>query len=298
MLKTIRKAAQMYTPEIYLGAGIAAGMGAVVMTAKAHKKSDEVFKDVSNAIESVDNEIDDINDNIQQPENEEISPRERRQMLAPIYLEATRRAVILYGPGILLGLTSVVFILASHGVLKGRNRSLIATVSLIERGFSAYRKKVVEEYGEEVDERFYYGADARKVTTLEIDEDGKKKKKKGTENHIPEEFTPKMYERIFDETNINWHRDADLNEYFLHATQTWAHDQLQLKGFILLNDVYKSLGYQETAYGAVVGWSEGVDGDDYVSFGLDKDINQRAGDDRWILDFNVNGVVFETIGER
>jgi hypothetical protein len=133
---------------------------------------------------------------------------------------------------------------------------------------------------------------------LEVGEDGKKKKRRGTENHIPADVTPILYQRVFDETNRNWSPENDMSEYFLRANQQWANDQLVLKGYVMLNSVYKALGFAESPEGAVVGWSGKVDGDDYVSFGLENDINLRPGDNRWILDFNVNGVVFETIGER
>lgn len=285
-----------HAPEIYLGAGIAAGVGAVIMTAKAHKKSDEVFANVSENIETVRDHVYVNNDD---PKAEEITPAEERRMLAPIYVESARRAGILYGPGILMGITSVALILASHGVIKGRNRSLIATVGLLERGFSTYRSRVVAELGEEADERFYYGGYSRKTTTLEVDENGKKKKIKGTENHIPEEVSPIIYQRVFEEfSNVNWSPDEDMSEYFLRAVEQQMNDILHIKGYLMLNTVYKSLGYGDSPEGAVVGWSQKVRGDDHVSFGLEKDINQREGDNRWILDFNVNGVVYDRIGER
>lgn len=301
-----------YAPELYLGTGIVAGVGSVVMIAKAHKKSDNAFKGVVTGIETLDKFIETRN-----AEGEEfnkeidggemtadfvpaalISPSERRKLLLPLYAEGARRGIILYGPGVLMGITSVALILASHSTMRGRNKALLSTLTLFQQGFAEYRKRVVSELGEDVDERFYYGADSRKITTLEIDEDGKKKKIKGTENHIPDVPTPMLYQRVFDETNRNWSPDSDMSEYFLRANEQWANDQLVMRGYILLNEVYKALGFAESPEGAVVGWSAKVPGDDHVSFGLENNINQRPGDNRWILDFNVNGVVFETIGER
>jgi hypothetical protein len=281
-----------YQPEIYLTAGVIAGVGSVVTIAKAHKRSDEVFADVADGIDGVTTYVDETN-----TATVVITKSEERKMLLPLYIEAARRAVILYGPGVLMGVTSVALIMASHGVLRGRNRALLSTLTLFQQGFAEYRKRVVTELGEEADERFYYGADPRKITTLEIDENGKKKKRRSTKNHIPEEPTPMIYSRVFDETNMNWSPDGDMTEYFLRAVQTQVNDRLILQGYVLLNTVYRALGFQESPEGAVVGWSKNVRGDDFISFGLEKDINQRSGDNRWILDFNVNGVVFETIGE-
>jgi hypothetical protein len=282
-------------PELYLAAGIGAGVASVVMVAKAHKKSDEVFEEVRQDIDNVQTHVDSTND---EPTMTDIPPSEERKMLAPLYVRMVRQGAVLYGPGILMGVTAVSFILASHKVMKGRNRALAGALTLFQQGFSEYRRRVVEELGGEADERFYYGADARTVTTLEKDEDGKSKKKKGTENHIPENPTPIIYQRVFDATNPYWKPDRDMNEYFLRSVQQQMEDYLYLNGHVMLNTVYKALGYEDSPEGAVVGWSKNVPGDDFVRFGLDNPINLHPGDNRWFLDFNVNGVVFEHIGDR
>ncbi len=52
-------------PEIYLVAGIAAGVSSVVMTAKAHKKSDEVFENIGATIAVLEGIIEENNkDNV------------------------------------------------------------------------------------------------------------------------------------------------------------------------------------------------------------------------------------------
>ena len=282
------------SPELYLGAGLAAGVASVVMIAKAHKKSDEVFEDVDLEI---DRALEEIEEAKIDPEFE-VSKSAERRILAPFYIKKLRLATVLYGPGVLMGITSISFILANHKVMKGRNRALAGALTLFQQGFSTYRRRVIDELGEEADERFYFGADKRVVTTMEKTEDGKSKKKKGEKNHIPENPSPIVYQRIFDATNPYWKPDRDINEYFLRSVQQHCQDQLVLNGHCMLNTAYKNLGFSDSPEGAVVGWSQNVPGDDFVSFGLDYGINQNPGENRWILDFNVNGVVFEHIGER
>jgi hypothetical protein len=297
-----------YSPEIYLTAGVGAGIASVVMIARAHKKSDEVFEDVRQGIDSVHNDIDRYNDQATEDNRKAetmgvvhrkqlISTSEERKQLTPLYGEMVRRAVILYGPGILMGVSAIALILASHSVQKRRNRALLSALTLFERGFSEYRKRVVNELGAEADERFYYGAESRKITTLIKDEDGNTKKIKGKKNHIPDEPTPIIYQRVFDQTNPLWRNDPDMNEFMLRAIQSQMNDLYYINGYLMLNTVYKSLGFAESPEGAIVGWSTKVPGDDFISIGLDHSINAREGDDRWFLDFNVNGSVFEHIGE-
>ncbi len=295
-------AVKEHQPEIFLAAGVGTGIASAVMLAKAHKKSEETFDDVAGEIEAVRNYVNDNNGVVESDGSvpndwEEITPAEERQLLLPLYVETSKRAVILYGPSILMGAGALALILASHKSLQTRNRALIATVGLLERGFNEYRKRVRDEMGVEADERFYYGAEARSVTTVEM-KDGKKKKRKETKNHIPEEYSPIMYQRTFDETNQNWSNMDDKNDFFLHMVERYMNDQFTIKGWMILNDVYKALGFKETPEGAVVGWSKNVEGDEFISIGLDNDINMREGDTRFILDFNVNGVIFNHIGER
>ena len=292
-----------HQPEIFLTAGVVTGIASAVMLAKAHKQSEETFHNVLGEIEATRNYVDDNNSVISEsgdvPDGwEEFTDADARRMLLPLYIETARRVAVLYGPSVLMGIASLGLILASHKSLKTRNRALVSTIALIERGFAQYRKRVVGEMGTEADERFYYGAEARGVTTVTVDEDGKKKKKKETKNHIPEEYDPSMYERVFDETNNNWSNNEEMTEFFLRMTEDHLNGQLTIKGWMTLNTVYKSLGFEDSPEGAVVGWSKKVPGDDYISFGIDNDINRREGDYRYILDFNVNGVILNHIGER
>lgn len=294
-------AMKRHAPEIYLGGGIAAGVVSVVMIAKAHKKSEKVFDDISEGIEDI-NDI--IWENNADPPNSEgessyIDESQRRKMVAPLYIEAAKRGVILYGPGVAIGITSIGLILTSHGILRGRNKSLLATIGVVQQGFAAYRKRVIEEQGEDADERFYYGLEARKYTEQYVDEDGKKKKRKTTRNHMSENPTPAMYQRLFDENNVNWHPDPDLSEYYIMSIQTWAQDQLVLRGYIILNDVYKNLGLPESPEGAVVGWARDIPGDGFVDFGLDKPFNEEGRrNNAFLLDFNVHGPILDVIGKE
>lgn len=290
-------------PEIFLTAGIVTGIGAAVMFARAHKKSEEVFQDVQGQIEATRDYVDDNNSVVRNsgdiPDTwDEIPPAEERKMLFPLYVEASKRATILYGPSVLMGIASVALILASHKSLQRRNRALVATATLLERSFNIYRKRVRAEMGEEADERFYYGADARKVNTVTIGEDGKKKKKKETKNHIPEDYDPIMYQRIFDNTNQNWNPIDEMSLFFLKMVEEYSNNKYTIRGWMTLNEVYKDLGFVESPEGAVVGWSKNVPGDGFISFNIDSDINQREGDERYVLDFNVDGLILNHIGDR
>lgn len=284
-----------HSPEIYLVGAIGTGVASAVMLAKAHKHSDEVFEDVAMNIEEVHIYVDEVNND---EDRESISRVDEQRMLAPLYFEAARRGAILYGPAILMGISSIALLLASNRTLRRRNQALMSALVLFQEGFARYRQRVVDELGEEADARFYYGAESRTVTELTKGEDGKTSKKKGTKNHIPEKPTPMIYSRVFDETNVAWQPDKDMNEFFIRAVKQQIQDKLDGQGYVTLNTVYDALCFEDSPEGAVVGWSHNVPGDRFISFGLDNDINQREGDNRFFLDFNVNGVILDQIGAK
>lgn len=298
-------ALKKHSPEIMIVSGLGSGVAAAILLAKAHKKSEETFSDVFEQLDEVRTAIEENNELVAHAHEEEIELPEGADILTakdslkacmPLYIEVAKRAVTLYGPAVLFGTFSVAMIIGSHGLLKRRNRALFSTVVLLERSFSAYRERVRKELGEDGDERFLYGLEKRKKTIVTTDENGKKKKKSETENALGEELTPIMYQRKFDQNNVNWGNAVNSNFFWLGTVQQMMNDRLEGHGYVLLNDVYKVLGFGPTWYGAVVGWSLAAPGDNFVDFGAEKAWNEHRGDGAIMLDFNVNGAVYEYIG--
>ena len=284
--------AKFYAPEAYLAAGVVAGVGAAIMLAKAHKKSEAELDEAVLEYRDGQDQIADF----EEDSGVELNAGQKFEIMALSYRMYATTLLRLYGPGVLMGVSAVGFVLASHGVLKGRQRALMATAAILQQSFTEYRKRVQEEVGSETEERLYYGAEERSVTRLVTDEDGKARKRKGKENHIPEKPDPMMYSRLFDETNREWKQDPKLRVYWLEMTQQHMNDYLRMRGHVLLNDVYDALGFSRTSYGALVGWSNQAYGDEFIDFGLTADINQRPEDGRYLLDFNVHGEIFHLIG--
>lgn len=94
--------------------------------------------------------------------------------------------------------------------------------------------------------------------------------------------------RTFDASSISWSENSEHNRVFLRAQQAYANDQLNYRGFLLLNDVYESLGFARTAVGAVVGWRKKPEG--YITFGLD-----ALQDGPFRLEFNVDGPILDLL---
>jgi len=73
---------------------------------------------------------------------------------------------------------------------------------------------------------------------------------------------------------------------------------LHARGHVFLNEAYDALGLERSTAGAVVGWVLDEKGDNYIDFGL---YNQKSArfvnglERNIILDFNVDGVIFDKI---
>ena len=95
-----------------------------------------------------------------------------------VYVQTGAKFVKLYGPAVGLGVISVGCIMGSHNIMKKRNVALMAAFKLAEQSYADYRKRVVEELGEEKDRQFHYGIKTETIQAEKIDENGKKKESK------------------------------------------------------------------------------------------------------------------------
>jgi len=286
------------SPEIYLAIGIAGGVGTVVLACIATKKSDDVKAKHLEDIQIINDRWEEVQDGSR--DIAEYSDEDHKKDLATVYVHTAGSYIKLYGPAVTLGVFSIACIIASHGIMKKRNAALIAAYKTIESGFAAYRKRVVEEYGEDTDYMFKNGIRAEKITETEVGEDGKKHKVEKT-NYTIDPNGISIYARFFDEFNPMWKGDANYNKLFLRSQQNYWNDMLQTRGHVFLNEVYDALGFERTKEGAVVGWtSTGENGDHNIDFNMYKGDRMSARDfvngveKSILLDFNVDGVIWDT----
>ncbi len=194
----------------------------------------------------------------------------------------------LYGPSVAVGAASIAALTGSHIQLTRRNAALTATIAVVSKAYDDYRVRVQEEIGKERELDIY-----RAMKEQEVEIDGKKKTFKVSD---PNDWSP--YARFFDETSENWQRNAEMNRHFLQLQQNYANHQLHSRGHIFLNEIYDLLGLERSQAGQVVGWVMNGEGDNFVDFGLfecesSRFINQL--EQSIILDFNVDGVVYDKI---
>jgi len=275
-----------YSPQILTAVGIVGGIASTVMIARATLKVEALVENHEMGRRVIADKT--VND-------EYASDRDRTKDLTYLYVRSGLDWVKLYGPGVSLGVASIVSIIAAQGIQQKRQVALVAAVKSAESAFAAYRARVIEAIGEEKEREIRYGIS----TEIVEDENGKKTK---VRTFDPSGLSD--YVRYFDEHNINFkHGTRELNLLFLKNIQNWANDRLNARGYVYLNEVYGWLGFDDVPAGQVVGWlhKDFNNGDGYIDFGWDNPVNEQAkkfidGHDGGILlDFNVDGEIMSKL---
>ncbi|MDE5977042.1 MAG: hypothetical protein K2G70_01050 [Turicibacter sp.] len=284
-----------HSPEILLAAGIVGFVGTVVLASNATLKAPEILDEY----EKTKADIEKLEELIEEdPDSVEYTLEEAKWENTILRLQTIGKYVKLYAPAAALGAVSVACLITSRNITHKRYLAAVSAYNALSGVFNTYRKRVVDEYGEKLDRHFRYGTTYETVTETDVDENGKKVKKK-----VDVENTPKMPSdtaRYFDSSNPNWDQNANYSMMFLRAQQNYLNDLLHRRGHVFLNEVYDALGFKHTPEGAAIGWLDGV-GDGYIDIGLydSHEENVRRfvnGDENCILlDFNHEGVIWDKI---
>ena len=282
-----------HSPEILLVTGITGVVTSAVMACKATTKVDAIVEESKKSIDMIHEgmEAGNICD-------VEYTEEDGKKDLAIVYIQTGVKFAKLYGPSVLLGLTSIGCILASNNIIHKRNVALSAAYTAIDTSFKGYRSRVIERFGESMDRELRYNIKTQEVKETVVDEEtGKKKTVKSTVS-VVDPNTYSDYARFFDEYCAGWTKDAEYNLMFLRQQQNYANELLKSRGHLFLNEVYDMLGIDRTKAGNIVGWiydEKHPFGDNFVDFGIYVLDNEKARDfvngrERSILlDFNVDG---------
>ena len=278
-----------HSPELLLGAGIVGFIGTVVLACKATVRAEDVLNEHK------------FNMNMAKEADELADPEEGydiRKEKAIVYAHTVVNMGKVYAPAIAAGSATLFCFLKAYNIANARYVGAVAAYNAVNAAFNDYRARVKEECGDEVDQHFMYGGERTKIDAT-IDENGKQKKIKEEVEDIAIDGHS-QYAIIFDKRSPDWDPNPLFNYKWLRANETAANDILHTRGHLFLNEVYDMIGMPHTTAGAVVGWVDG-NGDSFVDFGLYDPNNESAkrfinGEDNTVLlDFNVDGVIFDKI---
>ena len=285
---TVRK----HSPEILMVAGVIGTVAGAVMACKETLELEDVLDECKQEKMELEE---------QYAVCEEYSEDALKKDQVKLTIKQVAKIVKLYAPSVIMEATSIGVIFASNDIMRKRNASMAAAYATLNSMYKRYRQNVIESYGEEVDKDMRFGVKHEKVT--EIDEDGNKVK---IDARIVDLDNTALaisdYSRFFQMGCKGF--DASSGRYnllYLKGIQAMFNNKLIADGYVMLNDVYRELGFDTIPEGWSIGWvydEANPIGDNYIDFGLyeARNKNQRAVND-WepviLMDFNVDGNLYE-----
>ena len=285
---TVRK----HSPEILMVAGVIGTVAGAVMACKETLELEDVLDECKQEKMELEE---------QYATCEEYSEDALKKDQVKLTIKQVAKIVKLYAPSVIMEVTSIGVIFASNDIMRKRNASMAAAYATLNSMYKRYRQNVIESYGEEVDKDMRFGVKHEKVT--EIDEDGNKVK---IDARIVDLDNTALaisdYSRFFQAGCKGF--DASSGRYnllYLKGIQAMFNNKLIADGYVMLNDVYRELGFDTIPEGWSIGWvydEANPIGDNYIDFGLyeARNKNQRAVND-WepviLMDFNVDGNLYE-----
>lgn len=291
-----------HSPEILIGVGIVGGITSTVMACKATLKIDEVLAEDKKKINNIHMVANDPS------YADQYNKEDEKKDLAITYTKMGLKLVKLYSPAIIVGAASIGCILYSNKILTKRNAAIVAAYTTIDTTFKDYRKRVVDRFGERIDQELRY--DIKEVDIAEVEVDKETGEAKVVEKRQEDVFNlgdikNKDIARFFDEASRHWVNSAEHNLKFLADLENWCTDKLRLQGRLTLNEVYDMLDIPRTAAGQVLGWryDKNKKSND-VSFGIFEGNTPKARDfvngyeKVVLLDFNIDGYILDTFQKK
>ena len=285
---TVRK----HSPEILMVAGVIGTVAGAVMACKETLELEDVLDECKQEKMELEE---------QYAMCEQYSEDALKKDQVKLTIKQAAKIVKLYAPSVIMEVTSIGVIFASNDIMRKRNASMAAAYATLNSMYKRYRQNVIESYGEEVDKDMRFGVKHEKVT--EIDEDGNKVK---IDARIVDLDNTALaisdYSRFFQGGCRGFDENSGrYNILYLKGIQAMFNNKLIADGYVMLNDVYRELGFDTIPEGWSIGWvydDENPIGDNYIDFGLyeARNKNQRAVND-WepviLMDFNVDGNLYE-----
>jgi hypothetical protein len=274
------------SPHIFFGIGLVGLVGSVILACKAtldlEETIDEIRNDVDETKES--NQLQHAAEGVLTPE---IVERNQAKEVGIVTFKGALKIGRLYAPAIVLGGASVACLAGSHVQLTRRNAALTAAFTALSQAFEKYRDRVRDELGDQRELEIYRGYENVEII-------GPNGKPQLVREVNPDGLSP--YSVVYGPDCREWQNSAEFNRMFLEAQEKFANHRLRREGHLFLNDVYESLGLDDTAPGQIVGWMwNSENGDGYIDFGLHEARVKYAEDPALILDFNVDGVIWNKI---
>lgn len=274
-------------PTIMVVSGVVSMGAAAVVGAKQTLKVEEVLEKHAPKLEKIQKGI---HLELDSYTNED-AQKDRFRVYAAAGLDLGRLYAV---PGVLF-VAGAGLVFGGHRLMLKRNASLALAFTGLKSTLDAYRQRVRDQFGDEVDQGMLTGH-----KQIAVGQDPKTGEVEYVHERDWDHARKDPYNRVFEQgASSQWKPDLGINRMFLLQQREFAQQKLNLQGHLYLNDVYEALGFPRTDIGQVTGWKVGTlpDGSrniPHVDFGLDTPIPndwQYNRENAIFLDFNCQGLI-------
>lgn len=289
-VKRFAKAVDKHSPTLLIVAGTAGVIVGAYLAFKAGTNAEEALEESAKELEAI-HEKKDLVTSTNGACIPEYSEEDYKKDLIRAYFNRGLDYVKLYGPAVVTLTASLAMMITSHKIQKTRNAKCCAAIAAMSKAYDNYRKRVIDELGEEADRKFRLGIKAVDITEPLLNKHGEPKLDKDgnpkyvTRTHeVIEDFddadprtvlwdehtAPEAF--CFDSDDVVRH-DSNLTHICLVQRSLNSMLLLRLKAnrfkkpaVVTLNEARKLLGVRELDIGDFLGWVLDVDSPDFKSF--------------------------------
>ena len=289
------------SPELLIIAGSIGVVVGTVLACKATLKVNEKLEQPKEDIEK----IHEAEEKGITEAGKEYTEKDARNDLTKVYIQTSLAMVKLYAPAVIVTGLSIAAFTKSHKIMTKRCLSLAAVAKAWEETYKTYRGRVIERFGEELDNELRCNTRAIEIEEKVTNEDGTVESKKSIVN-VSE--GPTDFAFFFAEGCRGWTKDPIANKDIIVQAERYFTERLRGKGVVFLNEVRDYFGLPLIELGQVAGWiydETASESDNYVDFGLYRKGNDKVEERRAafvngferniLLDPNCDGYILDRI---
>ena len=235
-----------YSPQIFIAAGIAGYVGAIIFSVK---KADKVKPIVKKAKEDL-------------KETSKKGSKTKAQVITKAVVDISKEMSIPIGMATL----ATGCILKSYNIMSAENLAAVGTIDILKRNMNAYKKSVIEEVGEDA---------AEKIENRVVKNQIIKQLEQIRANSPTNSYDLETFNRYFSTETSNKFPTggADTVLPFLKSQETYFNQLLHSRerfgrpGIVRFNEVLDALGFQKIPEGETAGWVS-YGGKGFIDFGI------------------------------
>lgn len=232
------------SPYIFYGIGVVSVVGTIATAIHATMKLEPILDDHNEAIEEIKaidiSEVEDKDEALAIAKSQESSIRKQ-------FAKTTGRIALLYAPTALFAGLAIGSFTASVGIFRKRYVGALGALEATSLAFDRYRAHVREDYGEEVDNMYYYDLKKEQITEEETDPETGKKKKVKKDILVGEpngQFTYRFerYQPNYDLGFTQWDETPSFSQVYISGIIGTHQAKLDKGDKVWLLDILKDLG--------------------------------------------------------